>query len=131
MILIETLEDLIQSYLKDPARPGSALGKVNAHDLAAHIAQHLAQRGVEIGFGDGSRFTFPRNTPSQPDPERHRLPLVLQQRRRGEIRIYCDGRDCFWSWPLRPGAAAQTNGEAITNAILHAIRRHGRNSPSS
>ena len=49
MILVETLEDLVHNYLDDPIRPGTATGKVNAQDLVSHIAQHLAERGVDLG----------------------------------------------------------------------------------
>jgi hypothetical protein len=123
MILVETLEDLVHHYLEDPHRPGSAVGKVNAQDLVGHVMQHLADRGVDIGFTDGSRLTLPGSTARQPQPPRHRLPLVLQDND-GHVRIYCDGRDCVWSWPLYQDASPQTNGEAITNAVQHAIYRH-------
>lgn len=130
MILVDTLENLVYNYLEDPARPGSAVGKVSAQDLVGHIAQHLAERGVDVGFTDGSRLTPPGTTPRRPEPERHRLPLVLQERDDGQVRIYCDGRDCVWFWPLYLDATPHTNGEAITNAVRHAIRRHGRISPN-
>ncbi|MCI2420066.1 hypothetical protein MOQ72_21730 [Saccharopolyspora sp. K220] len=119
MLLVETLEDLVYNYLEDPARPGSAVGKVNAQDLVSHVVQHLAERGVDVGFQDGSRLTL-----SGSAPRRHRLPLVLQENDDGHVRIYCDGRDCVWSWPLYQHASAQTNGDTITNAVDHAIRRH-------
>lgn len=124
MILVETLEDLIYNYLEDPARPGSAVGKVNAQDLASHVVRHLAERGVEMGFEDGLRLTLPGSTPRRPDPERHRLPLILQENDDGDVRIYCDGRDCVWSWPLDHHASTQTNGDTISNAVDHAIQRH-------
>ena len=79
MILVETLEDLVYHYLEDPARPGSAVGKVNAQDLVSHVVQHLAERGVDVGFQDGSRLTVSGSTPQRPEPERHHLPLVLQE----------------------------------------------------
>ncbi len=126
MILVETLEDLVYNYLEDPARPGSAVGKVNTQDLVGHVAQHLAERGVDVGFTDGSRLTLPGTTPRPPQHERHRLPLVLQEQDDGHTRIFCDGRDCFWSWPLYLNASPQTNGDTITNAVRHATRRHGR-----
>lgn len=62
--------------------------------------QHLAERGVDVGFQDGSRLTLTGSAPRRQEPERHRLPLVLQDNDNGQVRIYCDGRDCFWSWPL-------------------------------
>lgn len=126
MILVETLEDLVYNYLEDPARPGSAVGKVNAQDLVSHVVQHLAERGVDVGFRDGSRLTISGSTSRRPEPERHRLPLVIQENNDGHVRIYCDGRDCVWSWPLYQHASAQTNGDTITNAVEHAIRRHRR-----
>jgi hypothetical protein len=125
MILVETLEDLVHNYLEDPARPGSAVGKVNAQDLVGHVAQHLAERGVDLGFADGSRLTLADATLPQPAPKRHRLPLVLQENDDGHVRIYCDGRDCVWSWPLYQNAPAQANGDSITNAVRHVLRRHG------
>ena len=124
MLLVETLEDLVHNYLENPARPGSAVGKVNAQDLVSHVVQHLADRGVDVGFQDGSRLTVSGSTPQRPEPERHRLPLVLQENDDGHVRIYCDGRDCVWSWPLYQHTSAQTNGDTITNAVEHAIRRH-------
>lgn len=74
------------------------------------------KKGTTIGFTDGSRLTLPGRTPQQSAPERHRLPLVLQERDDGHVHIYCVGRDCFWSWPLHLNASPQTNGDAITNA---------------
>ena len=124
MILVETLEDLVYNYLEDPARPGSAVGKVNAQDLVSHVVQHLAERGVDVRFQDGSRLTTSGSTPRRPEPERHRLPLVLQENDDRHVRIYCDGRDCVWSWPLYQHASAQTDGDTIPNAVEHAIRRH-------
>ncbi|CAM3378761.1 hypothetical protein KIPE111705_05590 [Kibdelosporangium persicum] len=50
MILVETLEELVYHYLEDPARPGSAVGKVNAQDVVSHVVQHLAERGVDVDF---------------------------------------------------------------------------------
>lgn len=124
MILVETLEDLVYNYLEDPARPGSAVGKVNAQHLASRVVQHLAERGVDVGFQDGSRLTLSGNTPRRPERERHRLSLVLPENDDGLVRIYCDGRDCVWSWPLYQHASAQTSGDTITNAVEHALRRH-------
>jgi hypothetical protein len=124
MILVETLENLVYNYLEDPTRPGSAVGKVNAQDLVSRVVQHLAERGVDVGFQDGSRLTLSGTAPQRPEPERHRLPLVLQENDDGHVRIYCDGRDCFWSWPLYQHASAQTNGDTIANAVDHAIQRH-------
>lgn len=124
MILVETLEDLVDNYLADPARPGSAVGRVNAQDLVSHVVQHLAERGVDVGFQDGSRLTLQGNPPRQSETEWHRLPLVLQENDDGHIRIYCDGRDCAWLWPLYRHASAQANGDAINNAVEHAIGRH-------
>lgn len=124
MILVETLEDLVHNYLEDPIRPGSATGKVNAQDLVSHIAQNLVERGVDLGFRDGSRLTLSGSTPQPPEPVRHRLPLILQENDDGHVRIYCDGRDCFWSWPLYPHTSPQTKGDTISSAVDHAIRRH-------
>lgn len=123
MILVETLEDLVYNYLDDHVLPSAAAGKINSQDLVGHIAQHLAERGIDIGYHDGSRLTLPGST-RQPT-ERHRLPLVLQENDDGHTRIYCDGRDCCWSWPLYQYATPQTNGAAIISAIRHAIGRHG------
>ena len=124
MILVETLEDLVYTYLENPARPGSAVGKVNAQDLVGHVVQHLAERGVAIGFQDGYRLTLRDSKSRASEPKRHRLPLVLQENDDGHVRIYCDGRDCFWSWPLYHHTSPQTNGDAIISAVDHAIRRH-------
>lgn len=124
MVLVETMEDLVYSYLNDPARPGSAVGKVNAQDLVGHIAHHLGERGVDIGFTDGSRLTLTGTTPGPPEPQRHRLPLVLQDNGDGHVRIYCDGRGCVWSWPLYEDASAQATGDTVTSAVEHALRRH-------
>jgi hypothetical protein len=124
MILVETLEDLLHNYLHDPARPGPAVGKVNAQDLVGHLVNHLAECGVDVGFTDGSQLTLPGTTPGPPEPQRHRLPLVLQEIDAGHVRIYCDSRGCVWSWPLYRDASAQTSGDAITNAVEHALRRH-------
>lgn len=68
MILVESLESLIHNYLEDPTRPGSATSKVNAQDLVSHIAQHLAERGVDVGFQDGSRLTLPGSTSRRRSP---------------------------------------------------------------
>ncbi|TKG62374.1 MULTISPECIES: hypothetical protein [Pseudonocardiaceae] len=125
MILVETLEDLVHNYLEDPTRPGSTVGKVNAQDLVGHVAQHLTEFGVDVGFADGSRLTLAGTTLPPPEPRRHRLPLVLQENDDGHVRIYCDSRDCVWSWPLYKNAPAQANGDSITNAVQHALRRHG------
>lgn len=124
MILVETLEDLVHAYLEDPERPGSATSKANAQDLVGHVAQHLVECGVDVGFTDGSRLMLPGSTPRPPEPARHRLPLVLQENDDGHVRIYCDGRDCVWSWPLYEHASLRTNGDAITSAVEHALRRH-------
>lgn len=124
MILVETLEDLVHLYLENPARPGSAVGKVSAQDLAGRIAHHLAECGVDIGFTDGSRLTMPGTTPALPEPQRHRLPLVLHETDGGHVRIYCDGRGCVWSWLLYQDASVQTKGEAISGAVQHALGRH-------
>ncbi|EWM19655.1 hypothetical protein [Kutzneria sp. 744] len=129
MILVETLEDLVYNYLENTARPGSAVGKVNAQDLVGHVVQHLAERGVDVGFTDGSRPTLTGSTPRRPEPRRHRLPLVLQELDDGYVRIYCDGQDCVWSWPLYRNATS-SNGEAITEAVRHTTHRHGRTSAS-
>ncbi|SEP50611.1 hypothetical protein [Amycolatopsis saalfeldensis] len=126
MILVETLENLVYNYLEDDARPGSAVGKVNAQDLVGHIVQHLAERGVDIGFTDGSRLTLLGTTPGPPEPQRNRLPLVLQDNGDGHVRIYCDGRDCFWSWPIYQYSTPQTNGNTITSAVAHVLHRHVR-----
>ena len=127
MILVETLEDLVHTYLDDHARPSAAAGTINSQDLVGHIAQHLAERGIDIGYQDGSRLTLPGGTPQPTEPERHRLPLVLQENDDGHVRIYCDGRDCCWSWPLYQYATPQANGGSIISAVRHAIGRHGRN----
>jgi hypothetical protein len=50
MILVEAPEYLVYNYLEDPARLGSGVGKVKAQDLVGHGAQHLAERGVDMGF---------------------------------------------------------------------------------
>jgi hypothetical protein len=126
MILVEKLEDLVYNYLEDLARPSAVIGKVNAQDLVGHIAQHLAERGIDVGYKDGSRLTLPGTTPQPSEPERHRLPLMLQENDDGHVRIYCDGRDCCWSWPLYQYATAQTNCASIMSAVGHAIHRHGR-----
>jgi hypothetical protein len=123
MILVENLEELIFQYLEDPARSGTIEPKINVQDFASHIADHLAQRGVELGWSDGSRFSPRAAKDRPPEPARHRLPLILQERD-GHVRIYCDGRDCYWSWPLDMDASPQVNGEEITNAVRHAQRRH-------
>lgn len=125
MILVETLEDLVHTYLDDPARLGAAVGKVNAQDLAGNVAQHLTERGIDVGFADGSRLALAGTTHPPPEPRRHRLPLVLRENDDGQVRIYCDGRDCVWSWPLYQNAPAQANGDSIMNAVQHALRRHG------
>ncbi|GAB1512510.1 hypothetical protein [Actinophytocola sp. KF-1] len=124
MILVETLEDLVHSYLKNP---GSAVGRVNVQDLVGRLADHLLVRGVAIGFVDGSRLTFPGTTPDPPEPQRHHLPLVLQEDSDGHIRIHCDGRDCFWFWPLHTNATPQAKGDAIAGAVEHALRRRVHN----
>lgn len=125
MILVETLEDLVHNYLEDPTRPGSAVSKVNAQNLVDHVAQYLAERGVDLGFADGTRHTLADSTLWPSESKRHRLPLVLQENDDGHVRIYCDGRDCVWTWPLHQHATAQANGDSIRNAVQHAIRRHG------
>jgi hypothetical protein len=124
MILVETLEDLVHHYLDDPARPGAAVGTINTQDLVGHLAQRLAERGIDIGYKDGTRLTLPGETPQSSEPERHRLPLVLQGNGDGYARIYCDGRDCCWSWPLYQYATPQTNAASIMSAVRHAICRH-------
>ncbi|TCO49662.1 hypothetical protein [Actinocrispum wychmicini] len=125
MILVDTLEDLVHNYLDDRARPGSAVGTVNAHDLAGHIAAHLAERGVDTGYADGSRLALPGTTPQPSEPERRRLPLVLQDHEDDHVRIYCDGRDCYWSWSLYQDATSHTNAGSIMSAVRHALCRHG------
>ncbi len=124
MILVEPLEDLVHTYLKDP---GSAVDRVNVQDLVGRIADHLLVCGVDIGFVDGSRLTLPGTTPDPPEPQRHRLPLVLQEDSDEHIRIHCDGRDCVWSWPLHTNATPQAKGDAIASAVEHALRRHVHN----
>jgi hypothetical protein len=123
MILVENLEELIFQYLENPARSGTIDPKINMQEFASHIAKHLAQRGVELGWSDGSRFSVRGTMDRPPESTRHRLPLVLQERD-GHIRIYCDGRDCYWSWQFDIDASPQINGEEITNAVRHARRRH-------
>jgi hypothetical protein len=125
MILVETLEDFVHHYLDDPDRPDASAGTINARDLVGHLAQHLAERGVDIGYTDGSRLPLPGDTAQPSEPERHRLPLVIQEKDDGHARIYCDGRDCCWSWPLYQYATPQTNSASIMNAVRHAICRHG------
>lgn len=127
MILVETLEDLVHTYLKDPGRPGSAVGRINVQDLVGQIADHLLVCGVDIGFIDGSRLTSSTTTPGPPEPHRHRLPLVLQEDCDGHIDIHCDGRDCVWSWPLHTNASPQNKGDTIASAVEHALRRHVHN----
>ncbi|MCO1575558.1 hypothetical protein M8C13_07275 [Crossiella sp. SN42] len=124
MILVETLEGLVYNYIKDPARPGSAVGKINTQHLVSNIVQHLAERGVDVGFQDGSRLTVSNSTSRRPEPERHRLPLILQKNDDGHVGIHCDDRDCVRSWSLYQHASAQTKGDTITDAVAHAIRRH-------
>jgi hypothetical protein len=126
MILVEKLEELVYIYLQDRARPDAAVGTINSQDLVGHIAQHLAERGIDVGYKDGSRLALPGTTPEPSDPERHRLPLVLQENDDGHVGIYCDGGDCYWSWPVYQYATPQVNGASIINAVRHAISRHGR-----
>ncbi|WP_433270630.1 hypothetical protein ACQPZF_10320 [Actinosynnema sp. CS-041913] len=83
-------------------------------------------RRASLPGGGKAQRMMPGVASSGPASERHRLPLVLEERDDGRIRIFCDGRDCVWSWPLYPGASPYGNGQAIINAVRHALRRHGR-----
>lgn len=56
-VLVEELDDIVYQYLNDPARPGHLTGKISPQDLVSHVADYLVNRGVDIGFSDGSKCT--------------------------------------------------------------------------
>ncbi|WHT20204.1 hypothetical protein N8J89_03780 [Crossiella sp. CA-258035] len=123
MILIETLEEAVHRYVTTPEHAGAVTCDADPLTLARFIAEYLADRGVDIGYADGERLALPGRPPVFPDIDRHRLPLVLLDRG-DHVRVYCDGRDCVWTWHLYNNATEQDTGQAITSAIDHVRQRH-------